>query len=166
MLSRSVIFAAAWVVLFQLGCAPGEGPTAEEENNLAVMGRIYEEFINQGNVEVFDELVAQDVVEHEEFPGIEPNHEGVKQFFAMFRSAFPDLHFEVEEMFAAGDKVVARIVMHGTHEGEFMGMPPTGNKISVEAIDIFRLVDGKVAEHWGIGDSMTMMQQLGYSEGR
>ena len=161
MLTRIVMFTALLLVLFQWACAPQSGSTADEEKNLALVQRLYEEFINQGNFDVFEELVAIDVVEHEEFPGLEPNREGVKQFFRMFRSAFPDLHFQVEEMFAAGDKVVARLVIHGTHEGEFMGMAPTGKKITVKAIDIFRVANGKIAEHWGLTDSMTMMQQLG-----
>ena len=161
MLTRIGMFTTLLLVLFQWACAPQSGSTADDEKNLALVRRLYEEFINQGNFDVFEELVAIDVVEHEEFPGLEPNREGVKQFFRMFRSAFPDLHFQVEEMFAAGDKVVARLVIHGTHEGEFMGMAPTGKKITVKAIDIFRVANGKIAEHWGLTDSMTMMQQLG-----
>ena len=135
--------------------------TAEEEKNLALLRHLYEEGINQGNIDLFDELVAMDVIDHEEMPGLEPNREGVKQFFTMFRGAFPDLHFHVEELLATGDRVVARLQIHGTHEGEFMGIASTGKKIQVNAIDIFRVADGKIAEHWGITDSMTMMQQLG-----
>lgn len=161
MLTRLVVFTALLFVLFQWACAPQNGAKAAEEEKLTLVSRIYEEVINQGNFDVFDELVSADIVEHEEFPGLEPNREGVKQFFRMFRSAFPDLRFQVEEMFAAGDKVVTRLVMHGTHEGEFMGMAPTGKKIAVKAIDIFRVADGKIAEHWGLSDTMTMMQQLG-----
>ena len=135
--------------------------TADEEKNLALLRHCYEAGINQGNMEVFDEVLAMDVVEHEEMPGLEPNREGIKQFFLMFRRAFPDLHFQVEELFAAGDRVVAQLLIHGTQEGEFMGIAPSGKKIQVKAIDIFRVAEGKIAEHWGITDNMTMMQQLG-----
>lgn len=157
----TVVVLILGTIILQWACSQNGGPTAEEQQNLSSMKRIYAEFINQGNETVFDELVDPDVVENEEAPGFEPNFEGVKQFFSMFRSAFPDLHFQVDEMFAAGDKIVAQVTITGTHQGTFMNMPPTGNKISYKAIDIFRLVDGKVVEHWGIGDNAKMMQQLG-----
>lgn len=146
-----------------LSCAqPQSGPTAEEQANLAAMNRIYDEAVNQGNMDVFDELVSPDVVEHEELPGdFEPNREGVKQYFQMMHTAFPDLHFQVKDIFAAGDKVVARITVHGTQQGEFMGMQGTGKKIEVKGIDIVRFENGKLVEHWGVTDALTMMQQLG-----
>lgn len=129
--------------------------------NKAAIRRLYEEFVNNGNMETFNELVAEDVTEHEEFPGLSPDREGVKQFFAMMRQAFPDLRFVVEEMLAEGDKVVCRFRMQGTHRGEFLGVAPTGNRVDVAAIDVFRLADGQVKEHWGVTDSLSMMQQLG-----
>lgn len=146
---------------FLVSCNQQSGPTMEEQTNLAAMNRIYNEAINQGTMDVFDELVSPDVVEHEELPGFEPNREGVKQYFQMMHNAFPDLHFQVDDIFAAGDKVVARITVHGTQQGEFMGMQPTGKKIAVNGIDIVRFADGKLVEHWGVTDAMTMMQQLG-----
>lgn len=129
--------------------------------NKAAIRRLYEEFVNNGNMETFNELVAEDVTEHEEFPGLSPDREGVKQFFAMMRQAFPDLRFVVEEMLAEGDKVVCRFRMQGTHRGEFLGVAPRGNRVDVAAIDVFRLADGQVKEHWGVTDSLSMMQQLG-----
>ena len=149
-------------IILQWACSQNSGPTEEEQQNLSSVKRIYAEFINQGNEAVFNELVDANIIENEELPpGLEPNREGVKQFFRMFRSAFPDLHFQVDEMIASDDKIVARLTISGTNEGSFMNMPPTGNKISYKAIDIFRLIDGKVVEHWGIGDNVKMMQQLG-----
>ncbi|MCH7770775.1 MAG: ester cyclase [Bacteroidetes bacterium] len=148
-------------IILQWACSQNSGPTAEEQQNLSSVKRIYAEFINQGNEAVFDELVDPNVIENKELPpGLEPNREGVKQLFRMFRSAFPDLHFQVDEMIAADDKIVTRVTITGTHQGTFMNMPPTGNKISYKAIDIFRLINGKVVEHWGIGDNAKMMQQL------
>ena len=79
----------------------------------------------------------------------------------MFRNAFPDLHAHAEMMFAKDDKVVSYLTITGTHKGEFMGMAATGKKISVKGIDIIRMENGKAVEHWGMTDSMTMMQQLG-----
>jgi steroid delta-isomerase-like uncharacterized protein len=130
------------------------------EDSKALMRRFNEE-VNAGNLDVIDELLSEDFVEHEEFPGIEPTREGVKQFFAMLRSAFPDLRMEDHEMVAEGDLVFARSTMSGTHQGEFMSLPPTGKRMEVQVMDLVRLRDGKAVEHWGVTDAMTMMQQLG-----
>ncbi len=126
----------------------------------SLLRRFYAE-VSAGNLAVIDELVADDVVEHEEFPGLEPNKEGVKQFFALFRAAFPDVRMEPHEMVAEGDLVSARVTITGTHQGEFMGIPPSGKRIEVETFDLLRIRDGQAAEHWGLIDAMTMMQQLG-----
>jgi steroid delta-isomerase-like uncharacterized protein len=159
--SKLSVFSILILVAFLFSCNQQSGPTMEEQTNLAAMNRIYDEAINQGNVDVFDELVSPDVVEHEELPGFEPTREGVKQYFEMMHNAFPDLHFQIDDIFAVGDKVVARITVHGTQQGEFMGMEPTGKKIAVKGIDIVRFENGKLVEHWGVTDAMTMMQQLG-----
>jgi steroid delta-isomerase-like uncharacterized protein len=125
-----------------------------------MLRRFYNE-VGSGNFGVIDELVADDFIEHEEFPGLEPNKEGVKQFFAMLRSAFPNLRMEVHEMLADEDLVSARVTATGTHEGEFLGIPASGRRIEVQIFDMLRIRDGQVTEHWGIMDAMTMMQQLG-----
>jgi steroid delta-isomerase-like uncharacterized protein len=159
---RSLFISLLALVAFLMSCnRPQTGPTEEEQANLALMNRIYNEVINQGKLEVFDELVSTDMVEHEKLPGFEPNKEGVKQWFQMMHTAFPDLQFMVDDIFAAGQKVVARITMNGTQQGEFLGIKPTGKKIAVEGIDIVRFDNGKLVEHWGVTDAMTMMQQLG-----
>jgi predicted ester cyclase len=80
---------------------------------------------------------------------------------AMFREAFPDSYFTVEDMIAEGDKVVTRKTFHGTHEGEFIGIPPSGKTVTIELIDIVRISEGMVVEHWFIGDNLGMMRQLG-----
>jgi steroid delta-isomerase-like uncharacterized protein len=133
----------------------------DEAKNMAAMKRFYEEVVNKGNLKLIDELVAAEFVDHEEFPGMKPGIEGLKEFFAMFRAAFPDLHFQVNDMVAKGDKVWAYITIHGTQKGQFMDMAATGKKIEVKGFDIVRFVNGKAVEHWGLTDSMTMMQQLG-----
>lgn len=117
--------------------------------------------VSAADLSVVDESIAEDFIEHEEFPGIEPNKEGVKQFFAMFRSAFPDLRMEPHEILAEGDLVSCRGTFTGTHQGEFMGVPPTGRHIEADAIDILRIRDGQFVEHWGVMDAMTLMQQIG-----
>jgi steroid delta-isomerase-like uncharacterized protein len=122
--------------------------------------RFYQE-VSAGNLDALDELLADDFVDHEEFPGIEPTKEGVRQYFALFRSAFPDLHMELHEVVAEDDLVCARVTMTGTHDGEFVGLAPTGRRVEVEGIDMVRVRDGRAVEHWGVTDAMTMMQQLG-----
>jgi len=123
--------------------------------------RFYGE-VSAGNLDVFDELLADDFVDHEELPGDLPQDKhGVKQFFAMLRSAFPDMRMDVEDLIAEGDKIVARVAMTATQRGEFMGVPPSGRSVDVQIIDVLRIRDGQAIEHWGIIDGMALMQQLG-----
>ena len=135
-------------------------------DHAATLRRFYDS-INAGEVDGFGGLLADDFVEHEETPGLAPTKEGVKEFFRMYIAAFPNLRFDVEDILASGDKVVARVRVTGTHEGEFMGMPATGKGVDVLAIDIVRFGDDGLAyEHWGVFDAMAMMQQLGVAGGR
>jgi steroid delta-isomerase-like uncharacterized protein len=130
-------------------------------DHAATMRRAYD-LINAGDVDGFVELLADDFVEHEEIPGLEPTREGVKAFFRMYVAAFPDLRFEAEDMLVSGDKVVTRARVTGTHQGEFMGIPATGKRIDIPVIDIIRFGDdGLGREHWGVLDSLKMMEQLG-----
>ena len=125
------------------------------------MRRLYE-LISAGEIDAFAEHLADGFVEHEELPGLEQSKEGVRQLFHMYRAAFPDLRMEAEDVLVSGDKVVARVHATGTHQGEFLGMPATGKRIDVAVIDIMRFGDdGLVHEHWGLFDSLGMMQQLG-----
>jgi steroid delta-isomerase-like uncharacterized protein len=133
------------------------------EENRAIALRLYEEIINTGDFDRAEEVLSPNFVEHEEVP-VPADLQGIdafKQFFSMLRGAFPDMRMDVQDMIAEGDKVVARLTVHGTHQGEFMGMPPTDNPIEVTATDIFRIGDGKIVDHWGNIDNLGMMQQLG-----
>jgi len=130
-------------------------------DHAATMMRMYE-LISAGDIEGFGDLVSDDFVEHEETPGLESTKEGVKQFFHMYRAAFPDLRMEAQDIISSGDKVVSRTRATGTHQSEFMGMPATGKTVDVELIDIIRFGDDGLAhEHWGVFDALKMMQQLG-----
>ena len=132
------------------------------EENKALTRRFYDEVVNARNLDLIDELVSEDFVEHEEFPGLPTTGpEAPKAALGMFLAAFPDLRFTPDEMIAEGDKVVARITMSGTHEGEFMGIPPTNKSFSIQAIDILEIRDGKAVAHWGVTDQAAMMEQLG-----
>lgn len=103
----------------------------------ATMTRLYREALNTGNLDLIDELVDENVVEHEELPGIAPDREGVKQFFGMIHEAFDGFHIDVEDMIVEGDKGVARGTMRGKHIGEFMGIPAAEKQIEVLVVDIF-----------------------------
>lgn len=128
----------------------------------AATARSLYDLINAGDVDGFGELLADDFIEHEEAPGLAPTKDGVKSFFRMQIAAFPDLRMDVQDVVADGSKVVARVRYTGTQQGDFMGMPATGKSADVQLIDIFRFADdGQVAEHWGVIDLLTMMQQLG-----
>lgn len=130
-------------------------------DHAAAMKRLYD-LINAGDIDGFGELLADDFVEHEEMPGLEPSKEGVKQLFHMYRAGFPDLRLEAQDVLVSGDKAVARVRATGTHQGEFLGMPATGKRVAVQLIDITRFGDdGLAREHWGVFDALTLMQQLG-----
>ena len=127
----------------------------------ATTRRAYD-LINAGDIDGFGELMADDFVEHEEMPGLAPTKEGVLAMFRMYLAAFPDMQMHAEEVLVSGDKTVTRARATGTHQGELMGMPPTGKSVDVKLIDIMQFNDaGMVREHWGLMDMFSMMQQLG-----
>lgn len=125
--------------------------------------RFYEDVLGKGDLSLVDELTTDDLVDHEEgLPGQPPGKDGVKFFVNAFRAAFPDISVKTAEpMLADGDLEAARVVVTGTHKGEFLGVAPTDKTVEIEGIDMIRLDDGKVAEHWGVTDTMSLMQQLG-----
>jgi steroid delta-isomerase-like uncharacterized protein len=127
----------------------------------ATTRRAYD-LINAGDIDGFGELLADDFVEHEEAPGLAPTKDGLLELFRMYRAALPDLHVDAEEVLFSADKTVTRVRATGTHQGELMGMPPTGRSIDVKLIDIMQFNDdGMMREHWGLMDMFSMMQQLG-----
>ena len=132
------------------------------ENNKAVYRRFMEEVVNKGNMVTADDILADDVIEYEKLPGDLPGDgQGIRQLFTMLRNAFPDLKVSIEDLIAEGDKVAARVTLMGTHTGDFPGIPATGREVCYEAIDISRIVEGKIVEHWGIPDYLTFFMQLG-----
>jgi steroid delta-isomerase-like uncharacterized protein len=136
------------------------------EENKALMRRLYDEVVNAHDLNLLDELVADDFVEHEAFPGLPTTGpEAPRAAFEMFLAAFPDLRFTPDDVVAEGDKVATRLTMSGTHQGEFMGIPATNKSFSVQAIDIVQFRDGKAIAHWGVTDQAAMMEQLGLADG-
>jgi len=131
------------------------------EENKALVRRFVDEVQSKGNADLIDEICSAEFVNHSAPPGIPTDCEGIKIVTAMFRGAFPDSYFTVEDMVAEGDKVATRKTFHGTHEGEFIGIPPSGRSVSMGLIDIVRISEGRVVEHWSMGDTLGMMRQLG-----
>lgn len=130
-------------------------------DNEANARTLYER-LNSGDLGGFGALLSEDFVEHEVTPGIPPTKAGVQQFFQMQMAAFPDMQMAIEDLIASGEKVVTRVKYTGTNTGDFMGMPATGKSVDVQFIDIFAFgSDGLLHEHWGVMDSMGLMQQLG-----
>lgn len=131
------------------------------EENKAIVRRFVNDGINTANLAIFDELLMSDVVDHYAPLGVAPGREGWKQTRLMFLTGFPDGRWEEEDLIAEGDKVVGRFIFRGTHRGDFFGIPATGNQVTVPNIHIMRFVAGKIVEHWGNGDDLGMLQQLG-----
>ena len=133
------------------------------EENKALARRSWE-IVTEGSLDVLEdalaEVYADDLVLHEpdeDVVGID----GLKQFVSMIRAAFPDLRVTLEDDIAEGDKVVSRWTGQGTHQGELMGIAPTGNQVRVTGITIHRIEDGKIVEEWENFDALGMMQQIG-----
>jgi len=136
-------------------------PPVDTEANKAIVRRSFEEVMNKGNLAVVGEIIAEDYIGHDPATPEVSGIEGYKQSAVMFRTTFPDLQFTVEAQTAEGDMVVTRWTGTGTHQGEFMGIPPTGVLGTVAGIDIHRIADGKIAESWANWDILGLLQQLG-----
>ena len=132
------------------------------KENKAIVQRFWGVWEEENFVDLIDELLAPDYVNHSPgMPGQPTGPEGVKAVVSMFRSGMPDLRVTIEDMIAEGDKVAVRYTIEGTHEGELFGVPPTGQRLSIKSISVERVSDGKIIEHWRVTDSLDMMQQLG-----
>jgi len=130
--------------------------------NKTVMRRIYEEFWNQGNFAALDELVSPDYVLHVPTPpGAPSGREGLQWVIQMYRTALPDVQVQVEDQIAEGDKVLTRITIQGTHQGQFMHLPPTNKEVTITAMVVTRFKDGRNVEGWAELDRFGLMQQLG-----
>ena len=123
--------------------------------------RIPLEVLNEGKLEVIDEVVGAGYVERGETPGFSPDREGLRAFIVAFRTAFPDLKYSVNQEIAEGDTVVQYVTASGTMKGDFGGMKATGKSATWEEVHIVRVEGGKAVEHWGVLDQLGMLQQLG-----
>lgn len=136
------------------------------KENKAVVRRVFEEMVDQGRLELADELIADDVEIHSPVPGAEGGREGFRRFIGGFLAGFPEQRTELHELISEGDRVAVRHTHHAVNTGEFLGMPPTGREVVVSGIEIFRLRDGQVAEFWHQDDLLGLLQQLGAIPGQ
>ncbi|MDO0937278.1 ester cyclase [Streptomyces sp. DG2A-72] len=132
-----------------------------ETRNKAIIRRVFDEFVNQGDFSVVDEIYSDDMIDHQPLPGAPEGLEGVRYTIAGLREGFPDLHVTIEDMSAHADHVVIHNTWRGTHLGEFLGMAPTGQSIGFRGVVVWRLKDGLICERWGIGVESNMLAELG-----
>ena len=130
------------------------------QKNKDVVLRFIEQVQNQHNLAALDALLSPDFVD---WSGTTdpPNQEGTKAFFTLMFSAFPDMHFTIRQQLAEGDQVMTHKTFHGTHQGSFLGIPPTGKQVSFDVIDILTVSEDRISEHWTVSDLLSLMQQLG-----
>ena len=136
---------------------------ATEEANKEIVLRLHEEGFTTGDIDVLRELMSPDFIEHEEGSPLAEDFsiELMSEVTSMLASAITDFEIEVIDIIAEGDKVAVIGAWTGTHEGEFMGMPATGNEIYIPVFDLFRVEDGLIVEHWGVTDNLAFMSQFG-----
>jgi steroid delta-isomerase-like uncharacterized protein len=130
------------------------------ENKVSVR-RLFEEVWTQGNLDVVDELLAPNYVSHFIPSELPAGPDGFRAYVQLYRTAFPDLQAQMEDIFAEGDKVVARLTFLGTHNGPLMQIPPTGKQASITSMTVVRFENGRAVEAWGEHDTFGLMQKLG-----
>ena len=131
----------------------------EENKNIV---RRYQEIYNSNDLDALGEVVAENLITPKIMPGMPSGLEGAKRVHEITLMGMPDWSTAIDDLIAEGDKVVARITMTGTHTGDFWGLAATGNAVNFTGIYVVRIRDGKIAEHWGEEDGISLMQQLGF----
>src|SRR5215831_8609505 len=129
------------------------------EANKAIVVQLYDEVFNKGNLELADALVAADAIEHDQngMP-VPPGPEGLRAVVTMLRAAFPDCHQTIEDLVAEGDRASARLTFEGTHQGPFLGIAPSGKRLTIRQMHFYRFANGKVAEVWASRDDLGVMR--------
>ena len=136
-------------------------PRSEGDALKAIVRRNTEQVQGQGDFALFDELFADDFVDHTPQPGTTPDKAGVRVLYNRLRDAFPDFRPEIHWQTVDGDIVTTYKIYHGTHRGDFLGVSPTGKAIHFETVDAMRVRDGKITDHWGVANLYSVLQQLG-----
>ncbi len=131
------------------------------DGNVAIVQRFFDEVWNKGNLSVVDELLALDFVDHNAPPNTPRGRKGYKAIVSMYRAAFPDISFTMDQILSENDRVAFRLTSRGTQKGDFMGIPASGKQVSFGGMTFVRMHDGQIAERWGITDIPALLQQLG-----
>ena len=140
----------------------GDGPLSAD----VVVRRLIDEGFSQGRLDVCEELIADEIVEHQDYgPGHAPGSAGVKEVVTSLRRAFSDFKLEIDDMVVAGDTVWTRNIATGTNDGPYMGHPPSGRTFRIYVFDVIRVREGRVVEHWGVPDRLGVLLQLGAVSG-
>jgi predicted ester cyclase len=134
---------------------------SETDQIKSLARQLLEDDISRGDEAVAARIIHPDFVDHTNPPGMQHGLAGHKAIVSLFRTAFPDQWWQIEDLIAEGDKIVARTTMTGTHQGDFFGISATGRSVTLKGIHIMRVADGRVIEHWGSNDDLGMMRQLG-----
>jgi predicted ester cyclase len=151
------------IVTLQLTLDPAQAPTISRailNDNRAVVLRFSDAVNRKEELSAIDRCVASEYVQHSIMP-VGPGIPGLREFYVRFRKAFPDVHYTVDDTRVDGDTVAQRMTVRMTHRGEFMGIAPTGNPIVITKMDFWRLMSGKVVEHWDAVDRLGLLQQIG-----
>jgi steroid delta-isomerase-like uncharacterized protein len=135
--------------------------TSSSDVAKAVVRRNTEEVQGKGNFDVFEEIFADDFVDHTTQPNMTPDKAGVRRLYTYMREAFSDFHAKIHWQLADGDRVTTFKTYYGTHDGQFLGIAPTHRKIHFESVDVMRVRNGKITDHWGVGNLLSLMQQVG-----
>lgn len=135
--------------------------TPQSQAAIAVVRRNTEEVQGRGDYALFEELFAPDYIDHTPQPGGTPDRAGTLRLYKALRAAFPDFHADIHWQVADGDLVTTYKTYHGTHQGAFLGIAPTGKAIAFETVDAMRVRDGKIVEHWGVANLYKLLEQLG-----
>jgi steroid delta-isomerase-like uncharacterized protein len=159
-MKRCLLTAAILTLL--TGCTGKAPQLTTEAYNKQLIRTYFNEAWNKGNVSVLDTLLSKDYNNHTpSTPNPPQGPEGLKPIIKAIRTAFPDLHYEIKDLVATPDRVVARVVMTGTHTGPLFGIPATGKKIEVNQINIEAIENGRIKNHWRVTDELTLMKQIG-----
>ena len=132
--------------------------SAQDNKNLV---RRYQEHYNRNDLAALDEVLSKDLLTPLIMPGIPAGLEGAKAAHRIMLKGFPDFHTHLEDLIGESDKVAARITMTGTHRGEFLGIPATGRRVEFTGMYIVQIRAGKISEHWGEEDGVSLLRQLG-----
>lgn len=142
-------------------CAPSPTPVPPTETNKALVRRYYDQVLNAGNLNVLDELLAPNYKRYLAATAAPLDAAAQKQRLGGMRAVFPDLNITIDDLIAEGDRLAIRMTVRGTQKGPFQGIPPTGKQATVSALEIVRIENGKLVEHWGGADNLDLAQQLG-----